>query len=128
MSREKELNCMNTSAQWEMDAFWKWFDSEPNLTVGIITGAGKKAFSAGADLKEWNESMKIDADPRQRLGSTTAFKPLSRRLGKKPVIAAVNGLAMGAGTEFAVNWYIWFISLLLFSLPYFFFPLWLTRC
>jgi enoyl-CoA hydratase/carnithine racemase len=128
MSREKELNCMNTSAQWEMDAFWKWFDSEPNLTVAIITGAGKKAFSAGADLKEWNESMKIDADPRQRLGSTPAFKPLSRRLGKKPVIAAVNGLAMGAGTEFAVNWYIWFISLLLFSLPYFFVPLWLTRC
>ncbi|KAF8857257.1 enoyl-CoA hydratase/isomerase [Acephala macrosclerotiorum] len=103
MSREKDLNCMNTSAHWEMDAFWKWLDNEPSLSVAIITGAGKKAFSAGADLKEWNDSMKDDADPRQRLGNAPAFKPLSRRLGKKPVIAAVNGLAMGAGTEFAVN-------------------------
>jgi 1,4-dihydroxy-2-naphthoyl-CoA synthase len=113
MSREKDLNCINTSAHWEMDAFWKWLDNEPSLSVAIITGAGKKAFSAGADLKEWNNSMKTDADPRQRLGNAPAFKPLSRRLGKKPVIAAVNGLAMGAGTEFAVNWYVscsWFFS------------------
>lgn len=95
MSREKDLNCMNTEAQWEMDAIWKWFDDEPNLSVAIITGAGTKAFSAGADLKEWNNSMKNDADPRYRMGNAPAFKPLSRRLGKKPVIAAVNGLAMG---------------------------------
>lgn len=114
MSREKDLNCMNTSAHWEMDAFWKWLDNEPSLSVAIITGAGKKAFSAGADLKEWNDSMKDDADSRQRLGNAPAFKPLSRRLGRKPVIAAVNGLAMGAGTEFAVNWYVscyWFFCL-----------------
>lgn len=103
MSHEKDLNCMNTAAHWEMDAFWKWLDQEPSLTVAIITGAGSKAFSAGADLKEWNNSMKANADPRDRLGNAPAFKPLSRRLGKKPVIAAVNGLAMGAGTEFAVN-------------------------
>ena len=72
--------------------------------AAIITGAGTKAFSAGADLKEWDNSMKGDADPKDRLGNAPAFKTLSRRLGKKPVIAAVNGLAMGAGTEFAVNW------------------------
>ncbi|KAF4625846.1 hypothetical protein G7Y89_g12317 [Cudoniella acicularis] len=47
--------------------------------------------------------MGEDADPKDRLGNAPAFKPLSRRLGKKPVVAAVNGLAMGAGTEFAVN-------------------------
>lgn len=85
-----------------MDSVWKWLDDEPNLSVAIITGTGR-AFSAGADLKEWNNSMAEDADPSKRMGNAPAFKPLSRRLGKKPVIAAVNGLAMGGGCEFVVN-------------------------
>ncbi|KAL0780443.1 hypothetical protein CaCOL14_001778 [Colletotrichum acutatum] len=102
MDRPKDLNAMSTAAQWEMDSVWKWYDQEPNLSVAIITGTGR-AFSAGADLKEWNNSMADDADPSQRMGNAPAFKPLSRRLGKKPVIAAVNGLAMGGGCEFVVN-------------------------
>lgn len=102
MDRPKDLNAMSTTAQWEMDAVWKWFDLEPQLSVAVITGTGR-AFSAGADLKEWDRSMAGDADPQARMGNAPAFKPLSRRLGKKPVVAAVNGLAMGGGCEFIVN-------------------------
>jgi enoyl-CoA hydratase/carnithine racemase len=42
-------------------------------------------------------------DRSKRMGNSSAFKPLSRRLGEKPVITAVNGLAMGGGAEFIVN-------------------------
>jgi enoyl-CoA hydratase/carnithine racemase len=102
MDRPSALNAMSTTGQWEMDSVWKWFDLEPTLSVAIITGTGR-AFSAGADLKEWSSSMGEGVDESKRMGNTPAFKPLSRRLGKKPVIAAVNGLAMGGGCEFVVN-------------------------
>mgnify|MGYP000913104959 CR=1 FL=1 len=102
MDRPSVLNAMSTAAQWEMHAVWAWFDAEPTLSVAVITGTGR-AFSAGADLKEWNGSMAASADPDQRMGKAPDFVPLSRRRGKKPVVAAVNGLAMGAGCEFVVN-------------------------
>ncbi|KAL0261981.1 hypothetical protein SLS55_003416 [Diplodia seriata] len=100
LNRPKELNCINMAGHAELDQVWSWLDREPALRVGIITGAGR-AFCAGADLKEWNQSNSSDT-PRAPVAAS-GFGALSRRSGLKPVIAALNGLAYGGGCEMVIN-------------------------
>ncbi|KAH6688412.1 carnitinyl-CoA dehydratase [Plectosphaerella plurivora] len=97
MNRPKALNALSVSALREMDAVLRWFESEITLLVAVLTGTGR-AFCAGADLKHWRRTLTGE--------STELFsdlESLSRRTGVKPIIAAINGLALGGGFEFAVN-------------------------
>ena len=50
LDRPKDLNCIDTTGSHELDALWKWYDSEPALRCAVITGSGR-AFCTGADLK-----------------------------------------------------------------------------
>lgn len=107
MDREKDLNCTSSSAVLEMTAVFRWFDEESSLTVAILTGTGR-AFSTGADLKEWN--IKVDkalaegkSPANMGPGNVPGVEALSNRRGKKPFIAAVNGLALGGGCENVIN-------------------------
>ncbi|KAI4725770.1 Dak phosphatase [Aureobasidium sp. EXF-10728] len=99
LNRPKQLNCISAEGNEELDAVWKWLDLEPQLRVGILTGTGR-AFCAGADLKEWNQA---NASGKQRNMPSSGFGGLSRRRGRKPVIAAVNGICFGGGCEMAIN-------------------------
>lgn len=99
LNRPKDLNCINQDGHAELDKIWSWLDAEPTLNVGIITGTGR-AFCAGADLKEWNT---MNSSKQSRPMPPSGFGALSRRSGRKPIIAAVNGLAYGGGTELIVN-------------------------
>ncbi|KAM0708313.1 hypothetical protein Q7P35_004964 [Cladosporium inversicolor] len=99
LNRPKDLNCINQDGHAELDIIWSWLDAEPTLNVGIITGTGR-AFCAGADLKEWNT---MNSSKQSRPMPPSGFGALSRRSGRKPIIAAVNGLAYGGGTELIVN-------------------------
>jgi enoyl-CoA hydratase/carnithine racemase len=104
LNNPKSLNCLSTAVHWSLDALLSWYDNEPSLRCAIITGAGR-AFCAGADLKEWNESNARTAKggSGQRVMPASGFGAVSRRSGKKPLIGAINGLAFGGGMEMVAN-------------------------
>lgn len=102
INRPKHMNSIPMNGYVEGDALFEWFDSEPRLSVAVVTGAGPKAFCAGADLIEQRDrSTKVS---QQQSIPASGFAGISRRIGKKPIIAAVNGFALGGGFEICLNW------------------------
>ncbi|KAI4131545.1 MAG: hypothetical protein LQ338_001179 [Usnochroma carphineum] len=100
LNRPASLNCINNAQHHELDSVWSWFDGEPSLRCGIITGRGR-AFCAGADLKEWHTTS---THQKPLPLPATGFGGLSRRhRAKKPIIAAINGACLGGGMEMVLN-------------------------
>lgn len=99
LNRPKVLNALNTST-WK-DLRTAFEDARDDATVRgvILTGAGDKAFIAGADIGELAHASALDAERSSRFGQ--AVLELVENLGK-PVIAAINGFALGGGCETAM--------------------------
>lgn len=92
-------NMMSQSAQRALGRMIHWFDDEPSLRIAILTGTDK-GFCAGADLKEWMANKDSGIEVPEVIDG---FGGVSRRQGKKPIIAMVNGITMGGGMEMMVN-------------------------
>jgi len=103
INREKAMNSVPAAAHWEAEALFSWFDNEPSLRVAVITGAGTKAFCAGQDLIEQKDFKVAPPPASARRHPPSGFLGISRRTGKKPIVAAVNGFALGGGFETCLN-------------------------
>jgi crotonobetainyl-CoA hydratase len=94
LNRPHAMNAINAALTTALGSALAEFAGDPELLVGVITGAGR-AFCAGADLKEVAAGRAIhDPDHPER-----GFAGLVRHFIDKPLIAAVNGFALGGGTE-----------------------------
>ncbi len=107
VNRPKVLNALNEATIREIDAAFASFEHAPDVGAVILTGAGEKAFVAGADINELAKMSALGGEASSRLGQT-AFARIEN-LGK-PVIAAVNGFALGGGCELALACHMRFAS------------------
>jgi len=100
INRPEVMNALHPAANAELAEIFDDFAADPDQWVAILTGAGDRAFSAGNDLK-WTAQAMANRLPVET--PLTGYAGLTARFGfDKPVIAAVNGVAMGGGFEIAL--------------------------
>lgn len=113
ISRPKQMNSVNHMMNWEIENLFSWYDGEPSLRCAVVTGEGSKAFCAGSDLIEIEKAQKAKLTGQSMQSSEPwihhhpqgGFAGISRRKGRKPYLAAVNGIALGGGFEIVLNAY-----------------------
>lgn len=99
INRPEAMNALNTLFFQEMDRMVEKLSQDPNVKVMVITGSGK-AFVAGADIAEMVNKNQDEGSAFSRTGQHT-FRSLEKM--EIPVIAAINGFALGGGLELAMG-------------------------
>ena len=99
VNRPKVLNALNMATMEELRSTFHDIKNDANIRVVILTGAGEKAFVAGADISELAKRDAVSAKQYAQRGQSVLN--LIENLGK-PVIACINGFALGGGCELAL--------------------------
>jgi 3-hydroxypropionyl-coenzyme A dehydratase len=99
INRPEKLNAMNLDVIKELKSVLESIENDDEVRCIILTGAGEKAFSAGADIEYMSKISPLEAEAYAITGHATMDKIEDLN---KPVIAAVNGYALGGGCELAL--------------------------
>lgn len=99
VNRPETLNALNKKTLTELERAFAEVDQHPEVRCAILTGSGEKAFIAGADIGEMKGLSPAEAEEFSRLGHRVMDRIERLRV---PVIAAVNGFALGGGLEVAL--------------------------
>lgn len=101
INRPDKLNALNKTVIEELSAAVDEVYSNAAIRCAVITGAGPKAFVAGADISEFLSMNASAGEELARRGQEMVFNKIER--SPKPIIAAVNGFALGGGCELAMS-------------------------
>ena len=104
INRPNQLNALNKNVIDELSNVLDSISLNPDVRAIIITGQGEKAFVAGADIKEFQKFNQSEALSLSREGKLKLFNKLANF--QKPIIAAINGFALGGGLELALSCHI----------------------
>ena len=107
INRPKVLNALNIATVKEIKAAFTRIEEDPNIGAAIITGAGEKSFVAGADINEISR-LTPASGVKFALNGQSALNLIQYM--QKPVLAAVNGFALGGGCELAMACHLRFAS------------------
>jgi enoyl-CoA hydratase len=100
INRPKKLNALNQETIEELHEAFKELDNDDEVRVIIITGSGEKAFVAGADIAEFSDFDRQQGRELAKNGQKILFDFVANL--STPVIAAINGFALGGGLELAM--------------------------
>ncbi|WBX71143.1 enoyl-CoA hydratase/isomerase family protein [Tenacibaculum retecalamus] len=100
INRPKKLNALNSTTIEELSTAFEALEDDINVKTIIITGSGEKAFVAGADISEFANFSVEEGARLARLGQESLFDLIENLA--TPVIAAINGFALGGGLELAM--------------------------
>lgn len=100
INRPKQLNALNKQTLSEINEAFESMRENDAVKVVVMTGSGEKAFVAGADIKEFADFSGVEGSELAKTGHLTVFNVIEEF--SKPVIAAINGFALGGGLELAM--------------------------